>query len=136
MKKSKIDVPIIVEYEEKLREIVDLSDQIGIFWGNLDDRNKLEERLKMLSKDKKVILYQNIKTIMGKGYSFFKIEKSQILCFWRGKWSFDNELELHYFIREHGNYTAGIATSLDAGLTRISADEFMEKLMSGIGFIE
>ena len=51
MKKSKIDVPIIVEYEEKLREIVDLSDQIGIFWGNLDDRNKLEERLKMLSKD-------------------------------------------------------------------------------------
>jgi len=137
---GKCGIPEIPEFEEKLKKIEELKEKIknpepGRL---LTEHRNLEKQLKNLS-DAKVSLYEEIKGIIKSGCQLLQRKDNKWVCYFKGNHSEAGHPKIYYFRYDEFLFnvhsTSPITTSRDVEFKEFTPKEFMDKLMSGEGFM-
>ena len=126
----------ILKHEQKLRKIAEIENRIKFPSPDrlLIDHEKLQAELKNL-RDKKILLYEQIKKVIEERHQLIQIEKSGFVCFFKGNYSQANHPEFHYFFEGSWFSTGSITTFGGIDFRNLTPKEFMNKLMNGEGFM-
>ncbi|MFC1751708.1 hypothetical protein ACFLY5_01010 [Patescibacteria group bacterium] len=126
----------IPEYEKKLNEIEKLQEEIDNPKPDrlLKDHENLQKELRSLS-DKKTMLYAEIKRIIKAEHQLLFIKENKRVCFYTGVNSEVGHPGICYFWEDTLNSTGSITTYSGMGFQELAPKEFMDKLMSGQGFL-
>ena len=127
---------LIPKFEEKLEEIKRLQQKIDNPSPNrrLTVHRMFKEQLVDLKNDKEIHLYQQLKEIVKLHHLFLKDKKE--ICYFKGTWSPGGNPFVCYFLKDSMRPTKGISTPANCHFQGLTPKEFIEKLMSGEGFIE